>query len=387
MQSYYFGACYVDGRIYSSPRNAPQAMYFDLSTKTFETFGDVFPATVNMESDKWGLGSLSSFDNCIYAFPMFSPKYEFCKVLKIDPAKNTACEVGEDILPLADGVTENPWVQSCANGEGYIFAIPCCGNSILRFDPRTNAAMTFGQLEDTGLHKYWYGVAGPSGRHIFCPPALASRVLCIDTQELTIELIGPDFGRGDDNSMISTAKYLGATLGADSCIYSIPFNSHRLLRIEPVSNSVSLFGPDLLRLSGSSFSWFDLCSGMDGCMYAAPFLADRILRIDPFAGTVSSVGEAIPPELKMMLSWPVLDKDGAIWCCPLGTPMQMVRLSPRRPNTALLATMLEPQNHVVLREGLLDLRCYGPAIAVALWREAVRLDPSCSTPLPQLYPR
>ena len=50
----------------------------------------------------------------------------------------------------------------------------------------------------------------------------------------------------------------------------------------------------------------------------------------------------------------------------------MLRLAPRRPQTPLLATLLKPEYHAILQEGLRDLRCYGPALAVALWREVVR---------------
>ena len=56
----------------------------------------------------------------------------------------------------------------------------------------------------------------------------------------------------------------------------------------------------------------------------------------------------------------------------MNTPTKIVRMRPRRPQTALLATLLQPKYHAVLREGLRDVRCYGPALAVALWREAVR---------------
>ena len=61
-----------------------------------------------------------------------------------------------------------------------------------------------------------------------------------------------------------------------------------------------------------------------------------------------------------------------MWFFPVNTPCRAVRLRPRRPQTALLTTLLQPKHHVVLQEGLRDLRCYGPALAVALWREAVR---------------
>ena len=53
-------------------------------------------------------------------------------------------------------------------------------------------------------------------------------------------------------------------------------------------------------------------------------------------------------------------------------PTKIVRLRPRQPQTPLLTSLLQPQHHVALQEGLRDQHCYGPALAVALWREAVR---------------
>ena len=71
----------------------------------------------------------------------------------------------------------------------------------------------------------------------------------------------------------------------------------------------------------------------------------------------------------------VLDGDGAIWMLPVNPPVRMLRLVPTRPQqTPLLTTLLRPKYHRVLQEGLRDLRCYGPALVVALWREAVRVD-------------
>ena len=50
----------------------------------------------------------------------------------------------------------------------------------------------------------------------------------------------------------------------------------------------------------------------------------------------------------------------------------MVRVAPGRPRTELLNTLLQPQHHALLLEGLRDYRCYGPALVVELWRESVQ---------------
>ena len=366
----FYGAHYnlADDRIYFALRNAPRAACFDPATKTWESFGDTFPETQMLENDKWDAAAFSSIDNCLYQFP------DHCSVahrmLKIDPANRTAQEVGEDLRPLAPGVNNYLWHAAVANGDGIIFGVPHAASQAIRFDPRTNQLKPFGQLEDTGSFKYWDGVLGPSGRYIFCVPVLASRVLCIDTQELTTKLIGPDFGRGDGANYATQGKWGWGDLGGDGCIYAGVGNARRLLRIDPASMTASLFGPDLTPFG--YMPWISLTTGMDGCLYGTPFLTDRILRIDPFAGTVSTIGEALPPSQIGKMIFGAVDRDGAVWLLPEQSPARMVRVAPRRPQTPLLATLLQPQHRAVLHEGLRDMRCYGPALVVALWREAVR---------------
>ena len=113
-----------------------------------------------------------------------------------------------------------------------------------------------------------------------------------------------------------------------------------------------------------------MVAAMDGCLYAMPLFADRFLRIDPFAGTVSTVGEAVPAPGSRCYG--VVDRDDAIWLLPMSPSACMVRLAPRRPQTPLLTTLLQPKHHAVLQERLSDQRCYGPALLAAMWREAVR---------------
>ena len=55
---------------------------------------------------------------------------------------------------------------------------------------------------------------------------------------LSVEPFGPDLGR-DGN------KWSGASLGADGCIYCVPYLASQVLRIDPAKGSVERFGPDL----------------------------------------------------------------------------------------------------------------------------------------------
>ena len=389
LQGAYWGGAYnsADGRIYLCPRCASRAARFEPVTKTWETFGDIFPETQFLGNDKWTTFGISNVDNCMYSFP--NSLTAIHKMLKVDPINSTAQMVGEDLRPKTGGV--KTWVchDTVAGADGCLYGIPCQVNCILRFDPRTNKISTFGQLEDNGLkrnyppgvldesgreRKYACGVLGPSERYIFCIPMMASRVLCIDTQELTVELIGDDFGQLEGDNWLSHIKYLWGALAGDNCIYGIPFSTHvtRILRIDPTAKTASYFGP---RLRVDNFVyWGGGCVGMDGCIYGTPHNTDRVLRIDPFAGTVCTVGDVVTSEVRQTLYTGVCDRDGTIWFLPCHCPARMLRLVPGRRRTPLLTTLSQSQHFTVLREGLHDLRCYGSALAVALWREAVRID-------------
>ena len=131
----------MDGRIYLPPRTAKQAARFDLTTQTWETFGDTFPETEFCgPTDKWGKCALSNADGCIYSFPLGLS--EVHRVLKVDPAKSTAREVGGDVrqLPevrlLLDAGKAWPWDACCATADGCIFGCPLQANTAVRYDPR-----------------------------------------------------------------------------------------------------------------------------------------------------------------------------------------------------------------------------------------------------------
>merc|ERR1719174_2701441 len=108
------------------------------------------------------------------------------------------------------------------------------------------------------------------------------------------------------------SKWSTGALGGDNCIYGSPCAaaSRRLIRVDPVAKTASLFGPDLHRLVDHEWNgWLGLTTGIDGCLYGTPAFANRPLIIDPFAGSFS-FGEVIPTECQDRLCFGVCDKDG-----------------------------------------------------------------------------
>ena len=304
-----------DKHIYLVPKNAKRAARFDPVNMTWESFGDVFEG-----GDKWVGGALSSFDNCIYCMPSSLTAVQ--KVLRIDPAKGTAKQIGNSVQSLTGGVKSYAWHGTVAAADGRIYGIPHTATTVLCLDPRTGELSTFGNVQK-GDNKYWSGILGPSGRFIFCIPALASRVLCIDTKARTAELIGDDFGQG--SVWHRDSKWRGGGIGRDGCLYCIPITGcvRQVLRIDPRSKATSLFGPTV---EMTAFGFNGGCGGPDGCVYGTPHQSQRVLCINPKAGTVSAVGDAIPGDVHGKLAGAVLGPDGSVWFLPTHLPARMLRM-------------------------------------------------------------
>lgn len=278
----------TDGRVYIIPHQAERVARFNPTSGVWESFGDTFPGG----KQKWSRGAVSKFDNCIYSVPCLITKPPHSrsgvqKMLKIDPVEGTAHEFGEDLRKYAPGIVM-PWLGVVAAADGCIFGMPCSARPVLRLDPRTGEISTFGQLEEkTSSLKYASGILGPSGRFIFGVPFNAPRVLCIDTEMLTVQLIGESYS--------GINKWSGGGIGGDGCLYCIPCNHKRVLRIDPVAMTTSLFGPDL---HNPPLSWAGGAAGPYGCVYGTPHKSDYILKIDPFSRTVSKMDKAIPKEVR-----------------------------------------------------------------------------------------
>ena len=66
-------------------------------------------------------------------------------------------------------------------------------------------------------------------------------------------------------------------VGKDNCLYGIPLNSNRIVRFNPVDQSISFVGDearDILKYFGNG------ALGRDGCIYALSHRGHRVLKID-----------------------------------------------------------------------------------------------------------
>ena len=79
--------------------------------------------------------------------------------------------------------------------------------------------------EMVGYKKYGAGTVGANGK-IYFAPNMAAQVLCVDPQEETVEMVGPE--------MVGSGKYQAAgTVGANGQIYFAPYTAAQVLCINP----------------------------------------------------------------------------------------------------------------------------------------------------------
>jgi DNA-binding beta-propeller fold protein YncE len=126
----------------------------------------------------------------------------------------------------------------------------------------------------TGL---WKWLVKASNGKIYCPPALSSRVLCIDpaTEELT--LIGGDIEYGS-----LMARYTHAALANNGCIYCIPSEARRVLKINTLTDTISFI--DYPKRLGS----VRCILGLDSNIYFAD--DGQVYQLNPSTDTVAAFG-------------------------------------------------------------------------------------------------
>ena len=70
-----------------------------------------------------------------------------------------------------------------------------------------------------------------------------------------------------------------------TCIYGIPCDAERVLRIDTATQRVSTIGDSLGTQGGK---WIGGVLGPDGCVYGVPFNSARVLRFDPRSGAAGA---------------------------------------------------------------------------------------------------
>eukprot|EP00435_Cladocopium_sp_Y103_P037387 s3053_g9.t2 len=202
--------------------------------------------------------------------------------------------------------------------NGNIYGIPAAAESVLKIVPRTKQVSAIGCVP-SGKWK-WHGAAIGRDGAIYCIPANADRVLRIDPETDRVETVGdPLPGRW---------KWYGGILAEDGCIYGIPYSAGSVLKIEPATGKVSTIG-DLeegdwkwhggsLGLDGGPFpgryKWLGAVLGSDGCLYGIPYNSQKILKITPNSEDVELID--VPLKGRNMWQGGVQGPDGAVYFIP-----------------------------------------------------------------------
>lgn len=266
--------------IYCIPSNAHQVLKVDLTTKTTSFIpitvdAKLYPSFEMNLSNKWYGGILGNH-NCVYGVP-----YRSCAVLKIDCDANTACLVGPDYgcsgynwhggiqvrgkiyahpshapdtvlvidtndkdntvcseLPIqraaydTDARQNYKWLGGALGADGNIYCPACDTSAILKINPQTDKCTTFG-FTGTSKNKWQGGVLSPTDGCIYCIPASGRHILRIATF--------PGIAGEDDRNPTQLLgnlskhkdKWQGGHVGLDGCLYFIPENGYRVLKVTP----------------------------------------------------------------------------------------------------------------------------------------------------------
>ena len=221
---------------------------------------------------KYHGGVLSPDDGCFYCIPQFAER-----VLKIDP-RTDACELIGASFP-----GRNKWYGGLLGSDDRIYGVPQNASGVLRIDPRNaaNPCEVFGSFPEGGW-KWHGGTVGPQGE-IYGIPAHADSVLKIVPGDVpALSEIGPKLRTGKHRTD-GKYKFLGGVLGKDDCVYFIPSDSDRVVRVECATETVREVGASLEHEKIVQNKWQNGFIGEDGVIWGIPLKAETVLTIVPGA--------------------------------------------------------------------------------------------------------
>ena len=258
---WYGGLLGGDDAVYGVPYAASGVLRIDCRTNAVTILGEF-----GFREYNWH-GGVKAGNGCIYAHPAHSSY-----ALKIDtsprrppPASSVVADPNDDdenddddgegrltLLPIrrasydTDRVTRYKWLGGALGADGNVYNMPSDASSILVIDTKTDMATTFGYVEE-GKNKWQGGVCARNG-FVYAVPADAGTVLQIDTRPIVGDDDGGGMGgRGGERREedmrgrvrlvgdlpLETDKWQGGFAGRDGCIYAIPENFHRIMKLTP----------------------------------------------------------------------------------------------------------------------------------------------------------
>eukprot|EP00928_Gymnodinium_smaydae_P096915 TRINITY_DN8659_c0_g1_i2.p1 TRINITY_DN8659_c0_g1~~TRINITY_DN8659_c0_g1_i2.p1 ORF type:complete len:1008 (-),score=153.72 TRINITY_DN8659_c0_g1_i2:555-3578(-) len=147
------------------------------------------------------------------------------------------------------------------------------------------------------------GIArGPDGL-LYCSPFDSSKVLIIDPSTQKLEFID---GAGEEHG-----KYGGIALGSDGLLYCAPFCSEKVLVIHPKERRLSF----IEGAGNAAEKFLGIAEADDGRLFCAPSNSSKVLIIDPQEKKLSYIDGAGSGVEKY--HGIARGKDGLLYCAPL----------------------------------------------------------------------
>jgi hypothetical protein len=129
-----------------------------------------------------------------------------------------------------------------------------------------------------GQDKWLGGMSSWDGKYIYGVPGGSQQVLCIDTESGDYKLLGGPY--------VGKFKWLrGVT--CPKCVYALPSNAHSILKINPITQTVSevMYGAN----GSEKWQWHGgvYCNGH---VFAVPCNAEHVLKINADTDEVELIG-------------------------------------------------------------------------------------------------
>lgn len=260
-----------DGCVYGICADARRTLRVDTKTDTASLVGPEFPR----ERQKWLRGVLAN-DGCIYTVPCCSNKVLVIDTNGDEPTFSFLHPPPE--IALAFESTWK-WHGGVLGLDGNVYCVPANATSVLKIEVATGKLSLLG---DTAMMKgpsKWYGGLRGADGSIICIPQNADAVLRIVPETQEVSLIGDGFG-----GFGGWRWHGGCYLPSDQCIYGCPNHANSCIRINPSANGgagdVLVFGDKDL-IGDKKYKFEGAVVGKDSCLYCIPGNADRVLKITP----------------------------------------------------------------------------------------------------------
>ena len=269
--------------------------------------------------NKWG-ASLAAPNGSLYGIPNSARR-----VAKFNPIDKSMTEIGPDF-----GGGGWKWERGAITDSGIIYsASNDYPRGILKIDTNTdNATELDGNLlPERGYDRMWVSCAVALDGCIYCMPCNANRIMKLDPNNNdAMSSVGDDLGGG-------WYKYIGTVVGIDGCVYGIPSYSRRIIKYNPINDTTSFVGEEADRYFCCNGNAGVL--GRDGCIYALT-KGDQILKIDTANNNHCFVGNSIQSDHRGR-GWcdAILGIDGCIYWAPFDA-RRTLKYDPHSNQTSLV---------------------------------------------------